>query len=1230
RPFIWAVETDDSDGNGMIDTINISTSEDLNDDFGDITATVGAYTVSSIDTGLAGNDADFRINLTETGTCDITDITGCDTGATPAVSITANSLLQDNSGWPILISALGDAADFASPIFITRATADGNHDGEIDGYFLLCSEALNNTVDDVTVSIGGGYTVKTTDCSNGWCDWGPVGSAELYSLSLNPSGVWDTDQVPTMDITNGGPIFLADNSPAANLLASDGGPVTPLDGAVPIITEAKYQDASGDGKIDQFELFFSETINAAASRLANELVLGPGSSFAAAAFGSDATDLLTADVDHLVVPLGTAASNISTWDGSGSLNISLIGTGGGAINEFALADRAVPYLSFLDQTIENGSIEAPTIPSDSWFQDYIWPITDGAAPVLLPGYIDYMSTSGNGTVDKIYLLFSETMTCSGLPAIPCTLGQFAINNQSLTGLDDDGTPTSVGVNGVSGEVDLVTTGTTNLTGVTVGGVTGTEPDVIYTAGASYLQDTAGNAVVNFGPTTINDLTSPYLVSFASTTPNSTYGPTAAINVTGAYTEDIQAGGTMDVTLDNGVGITLTAPGAINAVAGTYNVGATASGEDSADLTLASIDVGTENVLDVGGQVRNNSIIPAGNNLGNNNNIVIDTTAPTANFTAATDNVGSVTGALTSGDKTDDPLLALSGTNEAGSSVDVYNGAGLLGAAAVVGGNWSYSAIIADAITYLFNVIETDTVTNISTPTANFTVIGDMTPPTVTTYSPADGAINVAIAANLVLTFNDNVQAGAGAVLIKRGSDNFIVETITIPDVRVTYSGTQVTINPTATLINSTAYYVQIANGAIKDSAGNDYAGIADTTTWNFSTVAAGGGGGGGGGGSSTPSAVSASNVPLTVLPSQSGTLTQGFTDGSQVIVSIPQNSVTNTTTFTVTQGSLTANNTPLATTGAIMIGNQIFNISATSNGTAVTSFNSNLTITITVPSLPDVTTDLGVYYFDSATNQWVLIPGAVFDTVTNKVTFTTNHLTQFAVFKVAGLPSMLPATSTPVATPTPTPTPTPIPAPTPSAPATVGSQLVYDPSNVTSLLASLSLARNTADESKYRPLITADAKEFGITLSSAQLDAIVNFVVYGISNATIKLGSGERRAVIRDYFETVVRPDIVWTDIELISSGQKPVKRNLAKEQSIVNRVLATYKTIVGRGPNFKDAKEDLAWNTMMYRIRFARDLAKEKVGIRKFEEKYGRTPWSALGWSAVRAWGYSLQFKQF
>jgi hypothetical protein len=55
-----------------------------------------------------------------------------------------------------------------------------------------------------------------------------------------------------------------------------------------------------------------------------------------------------------------------------------------------------------------------------------------------------------------------------------------------------------------------------------------------------------------------------------------------------------------------------------------------------------------------------------------------------------------------------------------------------------------------------------------------------------------------------------------------------------------------------TFLNSTEYYVKIDAGAIQDTSANDYAGIADTTTWSFTTVAAtppppppsGGGGGG--------------------------------------------------------------------------------------------------------------------------------------------------------------------------------------------------------------------------------------------------------------------------------------------------------------------------------------------------------------------------------------------------
>ena len=122
---------------------------------------------------------------------------------------------------------------------------------------------------------------------------------------------------------------------------------------------------------------------------------------------------------------------------------------------------------------------------------------------------------------------------------------------------------------------------------------------------------------------------------------------------------------------------------------------------------------------------------AGNITVRTGNYIYDKTAPTVALTAATDDVGSVTGTLVSGATTDDTALRLSGTNEAGAKVKVYNGATLLGSAAVSGTTWSYSATVANATTYLFNAKATDAAGNTSAATANFTVIGDTTPPTAT-------------------------------------------------------------------------------------------------------------------------------------------------------------------------------------------------------------------------------------------------------------------------------------------------------------------------------------------------------------------------------------------------------------------------------------------------------------------------------------------------------------------
>jgi hypothetical protein len=100
----------------------------------------------------------------------------------------------------------------------------------------------------------------------------------------------------------------------------------------------------------------------------------------------------------------------------------------------------------------------------------------------------------------------------------------------------------------------------------------------------------------------------------------------------------------------------------------------------------------------------------------------------------------------------------------------------------------------------------------------------------------DNATGVAVDANLVTTFSENVKAGTGNIVIYQ-SPSTAIETIPVGDARVTISGATVTINPNTTLTGTTDYYVQIDATAFDDLAGNSYAGITNTTDWNFTTAA---------------------------------------------------------------------------------------------------------------------------------------------------------------------------------------------------------------------------------------------------------------------------------------------------------------------------------------------------------------------------------------------------------
>ena len=110
---------------------------------------------------------------------------------------------------------------------------------------------------------------------------------------------------------------------------------------------------------------------------------------------------------------------------------------------------------------------------------------------------------------------------------------------------------------------------------------------------------------------------------------------------------------------------------------------------------------------------------------------------------------------------------------------------------------------------------------------------DATAPTIGGLAPADDALGVAWDANLVLTFSEDVQAGAGSVYLVRSSDGAAVETIPVGNGPVALAGGTVTIDPAMTLADGTAYHVLLDAGAFLDLAGNPCAGLSTDTAWNF-------------------------------------------------------------------------------------------------------------------------------------------------------------------------------------------------------------------------------------------------------------------------------------------------------------------------------------------------------------------------------------------------------------
>lgn len=118
-------------------------------------------------------------------------------------------------------------------------------------------------------------------------------------------------------------------------------------------------------------------------------------------------------------------------------------------------------------------------------------------------------------------------------------------------------------------------------------------------------------------------------------------------------------------------------------------------------------------------------------------------------------------------------------------------------------------------------------------TWNFNTNDVVAPLAIAPFSPADGAVNVTTTGDCSISFNENVQVSSSGVIELFTAAGTLVESFNSGSSQLTILGSAVNFSTTNPLSENTAYYIHITPGFIEDLSGNDYSGISDNVTWNF-------------------------------------------------------------------------------------------------------------------------------------------------------------------------------------------------------------------------------------------------------------------------------------------------------------------------------------------------------------------------------------------------------------
>ena len=262
-------------------------------------------------------------------------------------------------------------------------------------------------------------------------------------------------------------------------------------------------------------------------------------------------------------------------------------------------------------------------------------------------------------------------------------------------------------------------------------------------------DNAGNTTTTSAVTATVDTTPP--TETISTTINTDTGATGTIT-SGGVTKDNTLGLSGTVSDANGVssvqiydGATLLGLATVSSGNWSYTTAALLDGSHSF----------TAKATDNAGNTTTTSAVTA----------TVDTAPPTETISTTINTDTGATGTITSGGVTKDNTLGLSGTvSDANgvSSVQIYDGATLLGLATVSSGNWSYTTPALLAGSHSFTAKASDNASN-TTTTSAVTATVDTLAPTLTSIvaTPATAALNAGKTVNLTANFSEVVAVGSG-------------------------------------------------------------------------------------------------------------------------------------------------------------------------------------------------------------------------------------------------------------------------------------------------------------------------------------------------------------------------------------------------------------------------------------------------------------------------------------